>query len=600
MTAVPVPSGRARASLCVLGLAWTVPFLQPYHRFPIAAFYNEWLALALGLMAALLLLRAGAWRVTGLPAVAVAALGLVLLLGLQVALGRVNYPEQALVAALYLIWAALLVALGRLLRHELGLTAAADLLAWCLLAGGSLNAIAGLLQLYDAAGPLSFLVADREPPAVYGNLAQRNHFAAYVAMATASAAYLYARGRLALVPAAACLLFFMLALAVSSSRSPWLYLGAFALLALAHHRVARDAAGRRLALCSLGLLPAFALAQWAATLPLLLPVGGVVTSADRLFEPASGIAPRLQLAREAWEVFLAAPWTGAGWGEFAWQHFLQIGARGPGVMPGISNHAHNIVLQLLAETGIAGAALLLAALGVWLAGLRRTRFSLEWWWLIALLAVLGLHSLLEYPLWFAYFLGVAAVLAGLGCRHALPVRREGLARAIAALFILSGAIQLAAAIGPYREFERLVFDPQRRAALDMTDDGFADAIGRVRREPVLAPYVEMAVALGMQVNPERLQEKLDVNGRALRFAPAHAVALHHAALLALAGDAAAATRQLELVLRAYPDKVDDAAAELARLAASHPGELTPLLKLAAARRAALRGSSALEDGARRR
>ena len=70
MTAVPVQSGLARASLCVLGLAWTVPFLQPYHRFPITAFYNEWLALALGLMAALLLVRAGAWQATGLPAVA--------------------------------------------------------------------------------------------------------------------------------------------------------------------------------------------------------------------------------------------------------------------------------------------------------------------------------------------------------------------------------------------------------------------------------------------------------------------------------------------------------------------------------------------------
>ena len=37
----PARSGLPRICLYVLGLAWTVPFLQPYHRFPITAFYNE-------------------------------------------------------------------------------------------------------------------------------------------------------------------------------------------------------------------------------------------------------------------------------------------------------------------------------------------------------------------------------------------------------------------------------------------------------------------------------------------------------------------------------------------------------------------------------
>ena len=45
----------ARASLILTGLAWTVPFLQPYHRFPLTSFYSEWPAFAFGLAAALLL-----------------------------------------------------------------------------------------------------------------------------------------------------------------------------------------------------------------------------------------------------------------------------------------------------------------------------------------------------------------------------------------------------------------------------------------------------------------------------------------------------------------------------------------------------------------
>ena len=42
----------ARASLLLIGLAWTLPFLQPRHRYPLTGFYGEWLAFGIGLAAA--------------------------------------------------------------------------------------------------------------------------------------------------------------------------------------------------------------------------------------------------------------------------------------------------------------------------------------------------------------------------------------------------------------------------------------------------------------------------------------------------------------------------------------------------------------------
>ena len=72
----------SRASLVLLGLAWTVPFLQPYHRFPLTTFFSEWLAFALGLAAALLLLCKETWREPTVPLAALAPVGLVLLLGM--------------------------------------------------------------------------------------------------------------------------------------------------------------------------------------------------------------------------------------------------------------------------------------------------------------------------------------------------------------------------------------------------------------------------------------------------------------------------------------------------------------------------------------
>jgi hypothetical protein len=61
MPSISAPA-LARASLAPIGLAWILPFLQPYHYYPLPAFYSEWLALALGIIAALPLLRAAAWR----------------------------------------------------------------------------------------------------------------------------------------------------------------------------------------------------------------------------------------------------------------------------------------------------------------------------------------------------------------------------------------------------------------------------------------------------------------------------------------------------------------------------------------------------------
>jgi hypothetical protein len=214
-----------RTCLVLLGLAWTLPFVQPYHRYPLPSFYSEWLALALGLAAAFALVRSASWRDAPVPVVALFPLGFLALLGAQVAAARVPYPEQALTAAFYLLWAMLLMVLGRVLRQELGLPAVAGRLAWFLLAGGLLDALAGLLQLYDAAGPLDFLIAGRAGAAVYGNPAQSNHFAAHIAMAVASVLYLHSRGSLRGALAGACLALFALVLALSGSRCfrgwPW-------------------------------------------------------------------------------------------------------------------------------------------------------------------------------------------------------------------------------------------------------------------------------------------------------------------------------------------------------------------------------------------
>ena len=373
----------------------------------------------------------------------------------------------------------------------------------------------------------------------------------------------------------------LLVLALSGSRSTWLFLGALTALAVLLHARRRDSASRRLAIAAGWLLPGFVIALAVATLPFMAPPEDrLLTAVERLFQMASGIGPRLQLWSEAWQMFLGAPLLGAGWGQFAWHHFVHQAVTGETAAPDVFNHAHNIVLQLMAETGAVGASIIGVALVLWIADLKRVKFDLEWWWLLALSAVIGIHSLLEYPLWYSYFLGVAALLLGLGAERVFALRFAGAARAAAGLAIITGWLNLVAMLPSYLEFERLVFSSERPKPPVATEQDFAQALAKVHREPLLVPYVELAVAYGITPSKEKLTEKLELTTRAMRFAPVDVVVYRQALLLALAGRAVAAREQFERALRVYPHERAAVVAELENLARRYPVELTPLLELA--------------------
>ena len=81
-------------------------------------------------------------------------------------------------------------------------------------------------------------------------------------------------------------------------------------------------------------------------------------------------------------------------------------------MIGFNDHAHNLFLNVIAEFGLVGLAVLLAGTIPWLLSLWHQPRTPAMWWLLALIAVLAIHSLLEYPLWYTFFLGVAAIVLG--------------------------------------------------------------------------------------------------------------------------------------------------------------------------------------------
>lgn len=556
---------------------WVLPFLQPRHFYPLSLFYSEWLAFALGLAALFLLLsKRHDWKNLELPGFGLVPFILCAVLLVQWALDRIVYPEQALLALLYLLWAAFLILLGNILRREIGLATLSTTLAWCLVAGGVLSAIAALLQHYQIHTFLDPLIAVKTSNAVYGNLAQPNHFADYTCLALASLLFLSTTRRLAWAAAAGLAVVFLFGLALSGSRSAWLYL--FVLLALSVWWYRRNQNNVALLIASILLIPGFALMEWVAQLPWFAAPVPAITPTQRLFELAVG-GIRLELWHEAWFMFLQSPLLGVGWGQFAWQHFeygVLFKSSGIG---GLYNHAHNIVMQLLAETGLVGALVVVGGVVMWLHGLRRMAFDIHLWWLLGLLAIIGIHSMLEFPLWHSHFLGIAALLLGLGETRFFRLELQRVGRISFALMLALGWLSAASLIYSYHDLEGALY-AQGLENLDAAGlEQLNQDLLRIHRTSLLAPYIELAYTGTIVLNKDNLSDKLELNSRVMHFAPVSDVVFQQAILLALNGEAQAAKIQLEQAAIAYPGELENFTKVMDRFA-KHPAEFEPLLELA--------------------
>ncbi len=192
--------------------------------------------------------------------------------------------------------------------------------------------------------------------------------------------------------------------AASSSRTGMLQLAAIVCLAALYGRL-RDRRIRTLLLVSIAVYGGAALA-----LPVL---AGLDPSAQGMFARLTGAAEGCQSRLLLWSnvqyLIALKPWAGWGWGELDYAHFttLHPGAR----FCDILDNAHNLPLQLAVELGLPVAVLVLAVVSwlLWRARpWRETAALRQLAWVV--LALIGLHSMLEYPLWYGPF-QLAALLA---------------------------------------------------------------------------------------------------------------------------------------------------------------------------------------------
>ncbi len=106
------------------------------------------------------------------------------------------------------------------------------------------------------------------------------------------------------------------------------------------------------------------------------------------------------------------PWTGWGWGALDQAHFMAV-YPGPRFCD-ILDNAHNLPLHLAVELGIPVAVLVCGLLAAWVwhsQPWRETQVVRQLAW--AVLALVAVHSLLEYPLWYGPFQIACGLALGL-------------------------------------------------------------------------------------------------------------------------------------------------------------------------------------------
>lgn len=557
---------------------WVLPFLYYHHAYPITTFYQEWGAVLLSLCALPLLVSKRYWQQPEIPRIVLLPIGMVLLLLVQYLLGKVPSFDQTLLLTMYFLWIALLVMLGHRLRVELGMPLLALVLAVFLALGAELNALAGILQHFRWHTFLDAVVTVKTSSAVYGNIAQPNHFANYLALGMASIGLLHIRWSLRFWQTGLLVAPLLFVLVLSGSRGTWVYLLFMAGMTYLWQR--RDKSYLPLLKYVLLLLLGFALMHFVVQIPWLDGASEKVTSTERMFGEVGRGSIRLYLWKESLLIFTQFPLLGAGFGQFAWQHF-QLGAELQNIsINGLYNNAHNLLMQLAAETGLAGLAILFATLGLWFWRTGREHRTIYQWWGYTVLAVLGIHSLLEYPLWYGYFIGIAAVALGMMENKTYRLELRNLGRLSVAMMLLLGALSLAQLFQGYKKLEAtLALRPLSGSDATYTPR-LRDSLVGVYDYALLRPYAELFMSGMIEVSADHLAEKFALNERAMRFVPIAPVVYRHAWLLALSDKPDEAKIQLQRAIWSYPLEFRGAQAELHRLALKDPAHFSALLEFA--------------------
>lgn len=383
---------------------------------------------------------------------------------------------------------------GQRVDDWLRVVAVAVLLASCV------NAVVGFLQFWRIAVILDFLgpyVAywDRADAVAHGNVAQRNILASLCLLGMAASLYIFPKRSARVIVLEAFLAYLV---ALSASRTPLAIVLAVVLMVLFRERHWRALGTPLVRWFVVPVLIAQLLAPVANVFVLgMLDLTPVASGVDRISTQGLGI--RTVYYRLAAEIGMQKWLWGLGWKSVPVAMVEQGYRRQLWGSDELPTNAHNLLLQLWVENGLL-LALLASCYPIWLilrSGLGGPKENFA----RLSLAVLIVHSWLEYPLWqpALLFLFVASMCVlesrqGLICKTGAASRV--LVRLVAALLALGAAVTVVQFVLLAERWQALSSGQAQVAAAELV---------QLRANPVIEPYADwLALNMNMDAPGQRV------------------------------------------------------------------------------------------------
>lgn len=545
-------------ALGLLLLAW----LNPLHIGPWVSWHGEVLAFAAAvvmLMGMLVACKRQQRPIVHIPHSALVWVCFGLVAVLQFMFGLIHFLGDLAILLLY-FWL-VLVAMG--VGFETGLTSSSvniqaqgdevarqELvnLAVVVLLGALLSTVVAFVQTLDIWADSEWISRAYSLRRPGGNIAQPNQLASLQLLGIASLAYLFRREKL--VGLAALLIFVLLiaGLGLTESRSGVLSAVALAVFWLTYRKrvfgrtsVIYPLAGLLLLLVCFKFLP---LASYQ------LQQGGLTDGTSLTSNISAGT--RLAIWPQLLEASMLHPWLGWGLRQVPLAHNAVLHAYQVGEA---FTYAHSVVLDLVLGLGYPLAIASMAIFFVW-AGRRliAIRGDLHSWYCMALLIPVAVHSMLEFPFAYAYFLLPVAFSIGVMEARLFPDRAIKI-RWLTAV----AATTLAVALLAWSVWEYIAIEEDFRVARFEALRIGKTAASYDRPHIVLLTQMD-AVLVGIRLvpSPGMSPESIESARKAAVRFPWVATQNRYALTLALNGNPDEARRQLKVMRTMHGEKTYEA------------------------------------------
>lgn len=387
----------------LISLAWLIPV----HYRPWVTYTGELFAfLSLFALAAIYLKDKIKLPVLSLPLLLLATIPLI-----QYFSGELFFFDKALTSTLFVFGFWLSIVIGynlsvEKLDRENIFTGFSIVLLLC----GTLTGIIAICQWLTLDAYIPGMVNMQNAVRPYANFAQPNNMATFLVMSLLGCLYLYEKQKLKTWITCLCSLIMLLALALSQSRTSWVACCCILIYGAYQQYKGFIRLKWYYALAWFGLFISFILILPAVTQSIGQITDANIAQTKDVIARATGDMSRLAIWNQMLHAIADRPWLGYGWNQtsvaytLVSEHFQ---------VPVWIRSAHNFILDFILWNGLIIGIPFLAYFSYWGYQLNKHVNSVESVIGILMIGAVLIHSMLEFPQYYAYFLLPVGFILGL-------------------------------------------------------------------------------------------------------------------------------------------------------------------------------------------